>query len=553
MVHESRESTPDTLVLQAVGARLWTAAVLIDSAGQLTYANPAAGRLVQRQPSELIGRRFDAFVHRDDRERMRDLFDRICNGIPVDGPIPLRVCTRHDNIRHVEVLATDLRDQRDIHAVMVTIRDLSRRMAADAELQHHATHDELTGLLNRAGVRDRAADLSLVREWLSVIFVSVTGLDRINDAYGRDHADRATGLLASRLEAAAGDNIIGCVGSGEFVVVAGATNGSASALVRSLEQAVDECPSLLGVQCKLNVTIGITAIRRGHVTVDDAIRDAATAAHHARTRTGHRVQAFNNDMRNSMKARMQLECELADALLDDTIEVGFQPIVALATGERSGAEGLLRWTPPDGRHLSVTHVVEVAEEVGLIVPIGVRTLHRVLDAAAGPSVRASGLVLSVNLSARQLVEPDFVDVVRQGLERSGADPRSIAFELTETAIMTDSTLSCRTLSELRALGCWIGIDDFGTGWSSLSRIRDLPIDFVKIDHAFISELDGSGRTEPVVAAIVGIATAFGISTIAEGIETVEQARIATELGCDYGQGYLFGRAELRPGWLDLAG
>lgn len=459
------------------------------------------------------------------------------------------------DVRHVEILATDLRDQSGVQAVMVTLRDLNRRVEADAELQHHATHDEVTGLLNRLGLRRRADEILRSCEWLSVLFVAVTGLDRINDAYGRDAADRALATVADRLRAEAPEEVVGCVGNGEFVIVARSHTDSAGDFATRLRQAVNDCPLLVGVRCHLDVTIGMTIVRRGHRTVDEAIHDAATAARFARTRGGAPVQAFNRDMRDSIQARMRIESELTDALLADSFDVGFQPVIALATGAVIGAEALLRWTPPqrcsDSIEAlpSIAHIIEVAEEVGLIVPVGARMLSKVLDVASHDVVRDNGYVLSVNLSARQLVEPDFADFVRLGFERTAAEPRSIAFELTETAIMTDDRMACRTLDALRSMGCTIGIDDFGTGWSSLSRVRDLPIDFVKIDQSFIRELDGTGRTEPVIAAIVGIATAFGIMTIAEGVETVEQAAMVTQLGCDSGQGYLYGSAQIAPSWL----
>ena len=548
----------EALVLQAVGARLWTAVVLLDDAGVLQYANPSAGRLAASEPSAMVGLPFSEFVHRDDRDRMTALFEQVCLGIPVDGPIAVRVVALSGEMRDVEVLATDLRDQTGVQAVMVSIRDHTKRIEADAELRHRATHDETTGLLNRAGLRDRAERVLSQCEWLSITFVAVSGLDRINDAYGRDHAERAAAAIADRLTAEVGDDVVGSLGNGEFVVIARFLTGPPGELAGRLRHAVESCPTPLGVKCHLEVTIGMTIVRRGHRTVDDGIRDAATAAHFARTRGGSPVQAFNREMRDSMQARMQLECDLSDALLTDTIRVGFQPVIELSTGRIAGAEALLRWTPPisldprsnaPGAPPTIAHVVEVAEEVGLIVPIGARTIEQVLEVAAREVVRRNDYVLSVNLSARQLVEPDFVDFVRLCFERTGAEPRSIAFELTETSIMTDDRLACRTLSALRSFGCTIGIDDFGTGWSSLSRVRDLPIDFIKIDQAFIGELDGSGRTEPVVAAMVGIANAFGLGTVAEGIETAGQAHIVAELGCQLGQGYLFGRAEMEPDWL----
>lgn len=242
----------------------------------------------------------------------------------------------------------------------------------------------------------------------------------------------------------------------------------------------------------------------------------------------------------AMQARHDIKRTLCDAIRTSKLTVVFEDIVSLADCHPVGAEALLRWFPEVPLNEPVERVIEIAEETGLIVPIGKQVIQKVLGVLANRLVKQDRLTLFINLSPKQMLRAGLISYVREALHTSGVKPEQVAFEITETSRIEELERVRDVLHALRALGCRTGLDDFGTGWSSLVYVQTLPIDFVKLDRSFIMPLADCKKTQTIVSAVVALARGLGITTIAEGIETQRQRDAARQLGCDLAQGFLFG-------------
>jgi EAL domain-containing protein (putative c-di-GMP-specific phosphodiesterase class I) len=291
------------------------------------------------------------------------------------------------------------------------------------------------------------------------------------------------------------------------------------------------------------VSIGV-ALAVGDESPEELLRDADAAMYEAKARGRDRVQLFDGAMRLQVVERLDIEQALRKALEEDQLTVYYQPVIDLSTAQTRGAEALLRWEHPTRGLLLPGQFLPVAEETGLIVDIGTLVLHRACAEArtwAPDPTTGALLPVFVNLSARQLADPDLVGKVKEVLQMTGIDPSAVHLEITEDALMTDRVSTTDRLHALRGLGVRLAIDDFGTGYSSLSYLKHFPVDILKIDKSFVDGLGSDAGDAAITAAIVEVAHRFGLSTVAEGIERIDQAEWLTALGCDCGQGHHFAR------------
>jgi diguanylate cyclase (GGDEF)-like protein/PAS domain S-box-containing protein len=441
----------------------------------------------------------------------------------------------------------------DGHPVQMSgaCQDVTAQREAAEALSQLALHDPLTGLPNRSLFMDRLGQalrrLDRRDRVLAVLFVDLDRFKVINDRFGHAVGDQTLLAVGTRLrEVLRPSDTVGRLGGDEFVVLCEDLESDRAA-VRVAERvlaALDQPIVCNGHDVVSSASIGIALSGRPGSTADALLRDADMAMYRAKETGRHRIEVFDNSARLRTQARLQTADELRVAVESDQLRVVYQPIVHLGQATPAGVEALVRWQHPRRGLLTPADFIQVAEDTGLVVPLGAwvlrracRDLTRILD-QGGPG-SGSDLVMSVNLSARQLSEPALVAMVESVLAEFALAPWRLCFEITESVLMDDVDLAIALLSDLRALGVRLAIDDFGTGYSSLGYLRRFPVDIVKLDRAFVGGLGGDSAADAIAAAVINLGHALGLSVIAEGVETEEQLTVLRALGCDRAQGYLW--------------
>ncbi len=421
------------------------------------------------------------------------------------------------------------------------------RQRAYEELRRRALHDSLTGLPNRELLLRRMADaLRRMRARaggsLAVLFIDNDDLKVVNDSLGHAAGDLVVAEMAERIVAGARRaDTVARFGGDEFVVLCtGTTVAEARELADRLRVRLAEPVDCAGRAVVVTASIGMAVTTRGDTSPDDLLAAADIAMYVAKRAGKDRVALFADPMRHRVTHVLEVASSLRRALTRDELQVHYQPVFATESREMVGAEGLVRWMTPDQGQLEPEEFVDVAEESGLVVPLGRRVLDQACRQARRWSADGHDLFVAVNLSGRQLAEPDIVDTVGRILDQTGVEPGRICLELTESAVVSDLDRAGHVVERLRAFGVLIGLDDFGTGYSSLSYLADLPFDFVKIDRSFTARV-GDDRAEALLATIANLCRSLELSAVAEGIETEDQLQRMRALGIPFVQGFLLGR------------
>jgi diguanylate cyclase (GGDEF)-like protein len=417
------------------------------------------------------------------------------------------------------------------------------------ELRHQASHDPLTGLPNRVlAIEHTEAMLARADRagaGAAVLYIDIDGFKHVNDTFGHAAGDRLLRLVAGRLgQVVRGGDIAARLGGDEFVILlegpslaAGAehTAGRVLALMREPYDMTGEIGRLLWVTVSIGVASGTRA------SADALLCDADLALYEAKVEGKNRIAVFGPEMQRIARERLTFQIDLADALERGELFLQYQPIYELASEEIIGVEALLRWRHPTRGIVPPGEFIPIAEESGLILPIGRWVLEQATAQAA--AWRAAGHELSVwvNVSSRQLDHPELVDEVGSALDRTGLDAGALVIEVTETALMRDSAAASGGLAALKQLGVRVAIDDFGTGYSSLGHLRRFPADILKIDRSFMSGVTDKPGSAALIHTLIQLGEALGIATVAEGIEEPVQLQALRSEHCRYGQGYLFSR------------
>ena len=432
-----------------------------------------------------------------------------------------------------------------VHVVANIMGSAIERAAREDAAVHRALHDTLTGLPNRDLFADRLAlTLARARRGGPLPAVLIADLDQfklINDSLGHQAGDELLQAVAPRLASAVRDtDTVARFGGDEFVVLCDsvASEEEALALALRLSSVLDEELVVAGAPVYVSASFGV-AYANPESDAEGLLRDADAALYRAKARGRGRCELFDAPMRAQAMARLEIETGLRIAIGTDQLAMHFQPVVDLESGETLALEALMRWRHPVRGPVSPGEFIPVAEETGLIVPLGRWALGQAVAQAA--AMGPDGPPVSVNLSARQLAYPGIVDDVADALERSGLPPSRLWLELTETALFEEADAPLPVLHELKALGVAIVLDDFGTGYSSLAYLQRFPLDALKIDRAFVAEMTEDARAAALVEAIATMARSLGLTVVPEGIETEAQRVALLALGCRYGQGFLFGR------------
>ncbi len=427
--------------------------------------------------------------------------------------------------------------------------DITQRTRAEEALQHQAFHDVLTGLPNRALFLDRL-EHTLARAnrhdgLVGVLFLDLDRFKLVNDSLGHAAGDLLLIAVAERVKACLREeDTVARFGGDEFAVLLADLDdvGMALRAAERIIHALDAPFHLAGHDVATGTSIGIVINIPEH-TPADMLRDADAALYRAKSRGRGRYEVFDETMNAQALERLELEADLRSALERGEFVVYYQPKIALETGSLDGMEALVRWLHPRRGLVSPSAFVPLAEETGLIRPLGQWVLEEACRQTKRWHDRLPGLriVTSVNLSPRQFQQPTLVEDVAAALQRSGVDPRHIQLEITESAAMEDAEAAVTTLERLKELGVQLAIDDFGTGYSSLAYLKRFPVDELKIDRAFVTGLGASSEDVSIVNAVTSLGHALNLTIVAEGIETAEDSRQVQTLGCEIGQGYYFAK------------
>ena len=533
---------------QALADNSSDAFLLISAEGRFLNDPTRASQLLGFDSSldEFRGRLEAAVV---DIERVRALFTKVA--ADPSQPAIDEIELRHEDGRSVwiAVRLRNLLDDPDVGALVANLQEITDRKRAEADLLHQALHDSLTGLANRTLLRDRV-EHSLqqgARSGLTsaLIYLDLDGFKQVNDSLGHDVGDQFLFETAQRISRVvrSGDTVARLGGDEFAILVEDCVDPQ-----RDAARVADRVLAALTVPVRIGLHTATVSASVGIAVADETcsatslLRDADVAMYRAKNRgRGHWVM-FHPAMRVEAVERRQIENDIVTALDDGQLDLEYQPVIELATGRITGFEALLRWHHPTLGLVPPETFVPIAEETGLILPIG-RWVVREACQAAVRWQREFGepITMAVNVSVRQLVSVAVIADVAEAIAFSGIDPNALVLELTETALVDDILAVTERLNELRGLGVRIAVDDFGTGYSSLSHLRQFPVDILKIDRSFIMTI-----TETSVPGIAGglldLARTLGLETVAEGIETIAQLDWLRAQNCQMGQGYLFDEA-----------
>ncbi|WP_341645767.1 bifunctional diguanylate cyclase/phosphodiesterase [Thauera sp. SDU_THAU2] len=541
--------------------------VITDTNARIEYVNDAFLRITGYGREEVIGRNPRILnTGRTPRETYTELWDTLTRGEVWRGEFHN---SRKDGSGYLELATIAPIKQADgtiTHYVAVK-EDITQRKQSEALLHRLAYYDALTGLPNRALLRDRLEQAIRVSSrnevWGMLLLLDIDRFRKLNDSLGHSSGDQLLKALSERLQAAVReDDTVARHGDDDFAIIIeniGASEADAIAraelIAKKLHKELDAPYQLGGTQkgpYYATLSVGISLFRGHASSPETLLKQAEVALYSAKEDGRNAIRFFNPAMQAVVDAHTRMEIGLRAALDNGGFHLLYQPQVD-RQGRPAGAEALIRWSGPDGTIISPAEFIPLAEDTGLIVQIG----QWVLDTACAQlahwqqSAATRHLSISVNVCARQFRQADFVNLVRSAVERAGADPSRLKLELTESAILDDLDQSITRMNQLREFGIQFALDDFGTGYSSLSYLKRLPFAQLKIDKSFIHDMARDEGSEAIVLAILSMSHALNLEVVAEGVETPIQREFLRLHGCDFFQGYLFGKPLPIEEWQDF--
>jgi diguanylate cyclase (GGDEF)-like protein/PAS domain S-box-containing protein len=513
--------------------------------GTILQANPACRDVLGYAPEEMVGQPIARFVSGDDGTGIASACDDLLSTARESVTIEQRLEHKDGTIVWGQLtIARVLAGS--VSRLMVMLQDVTERKRMEEELTHRAFKDDLTGLANRALFHDRLRHALQRRRRaktdVAVLLLDLDGFKRVNDSLGHAAGDQLLRAIATRITATVrGGETVARLGGDEFAIVVESVqsenelNGLAERLLRTISRPV----MIADREVVVNVSIGI-ALADPTDEGDAVLRNADVAMYAAKNAGKQCARVFDPGMLARAQVWLELEQDLRRAVQQHEFELQFQPLITLKDGSLRGFEALLRWRHPRRGLVAPAEFLAVAEETGVIVPIGRWALREACCYAAawgnGEGINPS---ISVNLAPRQLEDEHLYEDVCNALKTSRLDPRLLVLEITESQLMRAPETAHAVLQSIRALGVRVAIDDFGTGYSSLSQLQFFPVDELKIDRTFVSRMDDGEREASFVRTMVTLAQSLGVEVIAEGIERVSQQTALRALGCTAGQGFLY--------------
>ncbi|WP_132374568.1 bifunctional diguanylate cyclase/phosphodiesterase [Paraburkholderia sp. BL9I2N2] len=541
--------------LQALVANTSDAILVSDINGTVTYEAPTRRPDPLRNMGQLVGTSLLGPIHPTDRPALADLLQTVASTTRSTKSIEIRTRGEGDTWRYIQLTLTNLLDEPAVGAIVATASDITERKNFEEQLARRAFYDTLTALPNRALLLDRIgqAEVRARRRnaMIGVVFIDLDNFKRVNDSLGHHVGDRLLIAAAKRLEGCVRpSDTVARLGGDEFVILLehlGSEATSEGTLVADNILAQFSQPfDLDNKQYIVSASVGLAFARAGggRGDAETLLRDADVAMYRAKNGGKGRYVVFEEDMHTEAVKKLEIETDLRYAIEHRELRVYFQPIMQLQAAGFSEMEALVRWQHPTRGLLPPSEFIAIAEESGLIIPLGRYVLEEACQQVARWQQEfptEPPLQISVNLSPRQFDDPNLVADVAAALSSAQIGAAALKLEVTEGLIMRDTAKSIETLRKLKEFGVTIAIDDFGTGYSSLSYLRKLPLDVLKIDRSFVQGIGTSAEDDAIVRAVISMAQSLGLSVTAEGIETDEQARLLREWSCQAGQGYLFSR------------
>jgi diguanylate cyclase (GGDEF)-like protein/PAS domain S-box-containing protein len=525
---------------------------VVDADLTVSYVSGAIERILGYERDAAVGTAALALVHPNDVELVRAHL-RLLLETPGRAQAPLEARLRHadDSWRVLEVTATNLMDESEVNGLVLNARDVTDRKQLEGELRHQALHDALTGLANRVLFADRV-EHALARRAerggsVAVLFVDLDDFKTVNDSLGHAAGDQLLVAVSERLKSLLrmGDTAAR-LGGDEFAVLLddAVDPEHITGVARRLQEALASPFEIDGRIVQVSASLGIAIDDDHAASAEILLRNADVAMYLAKERGKARYEVFEESMHVVAFQRLELKADMGRAIGNGEFHLVYQPIVDLRSGRLQSAEALVRWAHPTRGAVGPDQFIPIAEETGLIVPLGRWVLRQACTQLASwreTLGEAAPRSVSVNVSVRQLEREELLDDVRGALDAAGLEPSDLTIEITESILMADIELSRQRLVELSQLGVTLAVDDFGSGYSSLGYLQRFPVDILKVDRSFIEGLTAPGNDGGVMRAIVDLAETLNLVVVAEGIEERDQLVRVSQLGCRLGQGYLFSR------------
>lgn len=538
---------------------------VVDASMNVRFASPSLGTQLGWSQSALIGQPATLLVPPSELDLFQAVVASCARGERASAAIELQMLRADGSRLWTEGVVAGMMEDVEVGGVVVNVRDIDERRDTEHLLLTKAFHDEVTGIATRALFLDRlqqAVRMSAHDLIVKVLYLAIDDYVDVQRDVGWQHTDELLRQLAERLQRALPtETLLGHFSAHTFLIASTSIEGNRGELVSLIRDEVSR-PFVVGAHShRISVSTGLASATRGEVTSSQLVHRAQAAAHEARRLGRGQAVAYNDTLDVRSQFREATKSDLQRALEEDELRLHFQPIVAADSGRVAGIEALVRWEHPERGLVAPSEFITIADETGMIDPIGSWVLIESLR-ALGELHQHTGdtsTFVTVNVSERQLASIDFISQLRATLSRTGIDPRLLHFDLSEATLGRSNSLIGSRLREIRDLGIAVALDDFGSGYSSLAALRNAPISHVKIDRAFTSSL-GDGGLE-LVSGIIVLAHALGLSTVAEGVETEEEFETLRRIGCSLTQGWYHARPmpldelqrSLRSGDISLGG
>ncbi len=525
---------------------------LVSPEGHWLQVNDSLCNLLGYTPEELYSMSLRSIIYSDDLGDAFVKMDELKEGLVSSFQLEIRYLNKSQQIIWVILSASLVRDEdgKPRHLVF-QVQNISDRKQAEEQIHFAAFHDALTGLPNRTRLADRMS-MAVERSKrnsaykFAVLFIDLDRFKMVNDTMGHEMGDKLLIDLSNRLKQCVRSvDTVARLGGDEFAILLdGILDESYVTDIAARIQEALTCPfDLEGQEFFTSASIGISFSTLGYDKPEDILRDADTAMYRAKANGKARYEVFDLGMHTKAVEALRIENELRKGIEKGQIQPYFQPIVSLSTGRITGFEALVRWKHPKRGLMMPVDFISLAEETGLILPLGINVLKQSCQQLRKwqQKFKTTALTMSINLSAKQFAQKNLVEEISQIIRDAGVEPSCIRLEVTESTVMGNAVLAIETLKQLKSIGVMLSIDDFGTGYSSLSYLHRFPFDILKIDRSFVSRMATDQDSRGIIKTIITLSNELGKNLIAEGVEKEVHREMLVELGCEIGQGYLFSK------------